>query len=425
MPIVELLRALAVAGPLASRAFVPLLVLAGIARWPEAVTWIPFCPSPPVTLPPGLEWLSSTWALAGLAALSALELWADKDPDAREALDLVAPVLKAAAAVAAALMVLDPASTEALRSLAGDAPAGAGLGLGAGAGAGGVGLAALARPIAIALSAGLLTWMLNRWRTGLLEHVRHAGDDIGVSRLTSWAEDAWALGGIVLLIAAPLLAIVAALILGGALWLAQRAADAHAESRRVPCPACGTRARPEATSCVACRTPLAPSSPASSAAWPDRWPDAVLGRSPGAHALDLLARGRCPSCAETRPPAEILSDLPHACGWPGGEWRLPLRNHVRRRALRLMVPALLMGLVPIVGPAAGLVLGRLRVAAPLRRYLPASARFRARWTFRLIAIVLLVGAAIPLVSAIASALLVAVQEWIWGRAFDRAGAGNR
>src|SRR5690348_10360307 len=159
MSFVVALRALAVAGPLSSRAFLPLFVLAAIARWPEAITWVPLCPDPPVVLPHALEWMASGWGLTLLGVLALLEVSADKDPDARRALELVTPVLKTGAALVAAVLVLDPESARALRVLAHADVATAGVGGATWAGA-------------LVLAAGTITFLLQRWRALMLEHVR-------------------------------------------------------------------------------------------------------------------------------------------------------------------------------------------------------------------------------------------------------------
>jgi hypothetical protein len=167
-----------------------------------------------------------------------------------------------------------------------------------------------------------------------------------------------------------------------------------------------------------------PSAEPTSKAWPDRWPDLGSAIPPFERGLDLVGQGRCPGCAERRPSAEILAGMPCSCGWPDGDertpgedWRRDLLRHVERRATRTMLPVAMMSVVPIAGAATALVVARMRISAPLRRWLPLTSRLRARWTTRLLVGLLLLASGIPIVSVLAGPLIVAVTWRTWSRAF--------
>ena len=183
-------------------------------------------------------------------------------------------------------------------------------------------------------------------------------------------------------------------------------------------------ALPEAQACAGCTMALAPLAEPSSRAWPDRWPDLVAGTSVEVRGRELLARGRCPACAERRPVAELLSGLSCACGWPehhagitSEEWRRDLLVHVERRAKRLMLVTAILGIVPVAGAATAIVLARMRVASPLRRWLPVTQRMMTRWKTRVIVGLLLLLSGIPLVSVLVGPLIVAITWRTWSRAF--------
>ena len=84
MSFVAALQALTATGAFAARAFLPLFLLGLIARFPELITWLPFCPDPPLVLPATLAFMSSTWCLLLLGLLALDEIQADKHPDVRD-----------------------------------------------------------------------------------------------------------------------------------------------------------------------------------------------------------------------------------------------------------------------------------------------------------------------------------------------------
>ena len=171
-------------------------------------------------------------------------------------------------------------------------------------------------------------------------------------------------------------------------------------------------------------TALTPIAEPSSRAWPDRWPDLFAKESGSRRGMELLARGRCPACAERRPVAELLSNLACSCGWPehqpnltSDDWRRDLLFHVERRAHRLLLVTAILGLVPVAGAATAIVLSRMRIASPLRRWLPVTQRMFTRWTTRLLIAALLVFSWIPLVSVLVGPLIVAITWRNWSQPF--------
>lgn len=411
MSFVAALQALVATGAFAARAFLPLFCLALVARFPGIVTWIPTCPDPPVILPASLAWLASPWCLVVLGVLSLAEGLADKDPDLRDVLAIIEGPVKALAAVVAALALTGTDEGALIGHVAGSSLAGDAGRLHAGA-------------LVVTGLAGFLSFALARWRRAGFEQLHDVADDIGLSRPLSWLEDAWVLMGLLLVLIAPLIALLGALALFGVVLVGRRALEARAEARRAPCPACRRPALPTAQACAGCSLALAPSAEPTSRAWPDRWPDAGREPSRSERGLELLGRGRCPACAERRPSAEILAGLPCSCGWPeagedipGDAWRRELLHHVERRATRMMLPVAILCLVPIAGAATAIVVARMRISAPLRRWLPVTARLRARWTTRLLTILLLLASGIPLISVLAGPLIVAVTWRAWSRAF--------
>ena len=410
MSIIAALQALSTSGAFASRAFLPLLLLGSVARWPQLVSWIPLVPDRPIVLSQNLAWLSSPWCLGVLAVLTILEALAERDSDARQVLQEIDAPLKGIVAFVTAFALVDPDTATILRRVAELPVVAAGV--------------SISDPrtilaLGFALCVGALTFALAWWRSMVFRDARDVADDFGLGKPVAWIEEAWSAGSVLLAILAPVIAVVvaAAGLLG--LRLGQLALERAAERGRRACPSCGSGVLPAAVACPSCGADVAPSAPAAGRAWPDR----LFVRSDD-RAVELLGRGRCPACAERRPPADLLAHRAHPCGWPGRSeadraWTGDLLAAVSARVAPLALAAGLLGLLPVAGTVAALVMARARIGAPLRRFLPPGARLRARWTVRLIAIPLLLGSGIPVISAACAAGLVALSGAAWTSAFRR------
>ncbi len=411
MSVFGALQALALTGAFASRAFLPLFVVALLARFPDAIAWLPLVPDRLVSLDPRLAWLVSDWCLASLGILALLEAVAERDQDIRAFLAEVDPFLKGAVSFIAAFGLLDPASAQILRTVTGLEVLAAG-----GWAADGATMLA----VVLAGLAGILTFSLAFWRNLVFREAREVADDLGAGRLITWLEEAWSFSAVLLALIAPVVAILlaaAALVL---LRLVQTALERARDRSRVACPACATPALPEATACPGCAGVLAPTAPAGSAAWPDAW----MGDAEDERPWVLLARGRCPACAERRDPADLLAARPHPCGWPRraeeAAWHEPFVARVQARGAPLALAAAGLGLFPVAGSVAALVLARMRLALPLRQYVPRGQRFRTRWVNRLVAMPLLLASGVPVASAGCAALLVVIASRTWPAAFRAA-----
>jgi len=413
------LQGLAGAGVFASRAFLPLFIVALVARFPELVSWAPLVPEQPVALSDRMGWLVADWCLITLGLLAVAEIRFDKSPEIRELLSGVDPWVKGAVAFTATFGLLDGEAASLLDQLASSAalliPRGG-----------------VALVLGASLAVGVAVVFAARLRGRMLEHVAAADPDggLGLMRFTSMVEDFWAAGGILLVLLAPAVAAVLALLLLAVVAWADRRLERRAEARRRPCVSCGELLRAESAACAQCGTPREPDETPSSRAWPDRWLPAA---EPAAdRALQLLAQGRCPACAERRDPRSLLSNQTHGCRWPavtdqagglGVDWTTHLDAHLGRRAAHLAAFAFLLGLLPVVGAIAALVLGRLRIAVPYRRYLTFGGRLGSRWLARAMTVLLVLLSGVPVVSAIAAPGLVLVQLVAYRRAFRRAVRG--
>lgn len=398
MSVFAALQAFSASGAFASRAFLPLFLVGAIARWPRLVNWIPLVPDRPVVLSEQLAWLASPWCLVALAILALLEAHAERDPDARRLLQEIDAPIKGIVAFLAAFALLDAESVRVLRTL------GAGFDV------------PDAATLVAALACGALTFGLAWWRSLVLREARDVADDLGLTKPVAWLEEAWSATGILFALLAPLLAIVLALAGFALLRLVQHGIERADDARRLPCGACRHPCLPDAAACASCGAALAPRGNGTGLPWPDR----IV--APASREAELLGRGRCPSCAERRDSASLLAMTPHACGWPraagDAAWPGDLLASVRARIAPLALMSAALGLLPIAGSAAALVLCRARIAAPLRRHLGTGRRLRTQWIVRLASVPLLLGSGIPLVSAACAAGLVALSGACWSRAFE-------
>ena len=112
------LQGLAGAGVFASRAFLPLFIVALVARFPELVAWLPLAPEQPVALSDRMAWLATDWCLITLGLLAIAEIRFDKSPEIRELLSGVDPWVKGAVAFAGTFGLLDGEAASLLDELA-------------------------------------------------------------------------------------------------------------------------------------------------------------------------------------------------------------------------------------------------------------------------------------------------------------------
>ena len=378
--------ALGASGPLASRAFLPLLLVLLLVRYP----WLlpEFLGARPIQLPAGMEWIGSDWTLAAVAVLAVVEVLADKSPEIKELNEQVMLWVRSVVAVLVALTVL-PGDTARL------IPA--------------VQQAGLGGPLVLALAAGALTWYLCRVRARLLALVRELDDDgsLGLHRLISWLEDLWSGLGLLLVIVFPLAALLLTAALFLAVWLVQRALQGRQDARRAPCPGCGEAALPEASRCKGCHAELEPREVLGWGLTSASAGGALDAAARQAHTQRQVARRRCPLCGERAPLQQLIGDGCAQCGGtlsadqhPG--WYQAYLDAATRRGWALLAPLALASLLPVVGFAVTVVATKLVVVQPLRVALSRPQLLALRWGLRLLTLLLLIPANLPLVSLLAA-----------------------
>lgn len=381
-------------GLFASRAFLPAFAAALIMRFGPA--WglddVGMLKALGVTGTP--TWFTSDLSLLILGLLAGLEIAATKNPDARALLN---EVDKYAKPVMAALTLFGVAS-------AGDAAFAEGL-------IGGnlwIHSLALAPVLAIGLTwssaaaaicaAGTFAIATTRAYVVGLFIDADEDDDAGLQKLLSWAEDIWAMFGLFFFILFPLVMLVLIGLVTGFIMLLGWWARRREEASKVPCERCGEPMYRCAMACGNCRTPnenicdiglLGQSNcddPADASTQPYR----------------LAEAKRCPTCAvklQERRPRQACEN----CGDDPFADPAFTRAYVDRISARLPWVLLLcagLGLIWIVGVIPAVIVYRMALVAPLRRYVPRGRNLAMKWSLRLVFFVLLATQLIPGIGAV-------------------------
>jgi hypothetical protein len=82
------------------------------------------------------------------------------------------------------------------------------------------------------------------------------------------------------------------------------------------------------------------------------------------------------------------------------------------------VACLLLGLIPILGVIPAVILYRLAIVAPLRRYLPRGDNFLLRWGIRMVSLVLIALQWVPILGGLLLPILALVNYGPYRRVFQ-------
>jgi hypothetical protein len=273
-------------------------------------------------------------------------------------------------------------------------------------------------PYLAALAVGAGTFLAARTRGTVLGPLVEADSDdaLGLQRLIRFVEDVWGSLGMLLLIVLPLLALAAFVVALILLVLARRHVERREEAAKVPCSACGALIHATACACPRCKAPLAE-------------PRAVgiLGGTKAApadrtvHPLRLAAAGRCPVCA-SRLGRTLPGQACAECGSPllaDPRFARQYLDFIDRRVPLVCAACLLLGLIPILGVIPAVIVYRLEIVGPLRRYLPRRTNFLLRWGIRLLSLVLIALQWVPILGGLLLPILALVNYGPYRRAFQK------
>ena len=348
------------------------------------------------TLAAAPPWFTHDVTLIALAVAAVAEAVAERNPDLRAFFaEFEAPV-KGLVALAISLGLLDAQSA----SIA--APV---LGVTAGA----------AIPTAGAAAVGGVTWGLASVRRALLRPLEDLDmdDALGLRGIVGLVEEGTVVGGLAMLIVAPMAAAVALTAAAMGVSALRAWSAGREEAARVSCGSCGARHHASAVVCPGCGE-----------AHPSPRKVGFLGASTDApapeaalHSHALLMRRRCPQCA-SRLVGRAMSARCPECERTAFANEEALATYVAGLHTRLGVTLgalAVMSFIPVLGMIPALILIRLSVVAPLRSYTPALAGVAARWGDRITTLVLLLLQPVPILGA-AMMPLIGWKSWALHRA---------
>lgn len=395
MTVAALIHVFASAPLFASRAFLTALISALVFRFGPLVPWIQDTEMI-ATLAAAPPWFIHDITLISLATLAVVEAIAERSPDLRALFGEFEALIKGMVALAITFGLLDSQSAAIAAPVLGVT-------------------ATTATAAAGAAVAGVGTWGLASVRRGLLRPLDDldSDDTLGIRSVVTLIEEGSVMGGLALLIIAPMAAVIAITITAMAVSGLRAYATSKEEQAKVECSACATRHHASALVCPGCAA--ATTSPRSVGAFGQ----AKSASAPPAaqHRHALLTRRRCPRCA-TRLIGRAMDARCPGCESSAFADVHALSTYVEGLHGRLSITlAALAGMsfIPVVGMIPALILIRLTVIAPLRAYTPVLAGAAARWGDRISTLILLLLQPIPILGA-AMMPLIGWKSWALHRA---------
>ena len=235
--VATLIQGVGSVGFFASRAFMPAFATALFLR---------FGPDVPGLNEVGLfehvtdvpTWFTSDLCLIVLGLLSALELAANKSPEARQLLQEIDQYIKPAMAALTFMGVASASDAAFVEQIA---------------------LHAGFFDLVPALILALAVFFFSVTRSQVLSVVTDADpdDDASVQGLFSWAEDVWSIFGPLLLILFPLLMLLLIGIVAAVMMLLRKWAELREERSKHACSNCGEPTYGTAMACAKCKTAVA------------------------------------------------------------------------------------------------------------------------------------------------------------------------
>ena len=395
------LQGLGSVGVFASRAFLPAFVTALMLRFGPQVPWmahaglIPHVQGIPT-------WFTSDAALVVLGLLSAVELAAERSPEAKALLDEVHGYLKAGMAALTYLGVLNATERAAVGQVTRQAD-----------------LFEFVPVMVVAAG----TFFATQVRGTIVRPLVDADedDDLGLQKLLRWAGDLWGTLGTVALIVFPLLTIAVFGLTILILVLIERRVESRGDRTKVPCAHCGQLIHAGALACPFCRAPVeepravgllgqAQETPTNTASLPYR----------------LVAVKRCPVCA-TRFDRRGVKQTCGACGhrlMDDPDFARAYIAFIDRRVPLACLVCFLLGLIPVLGVIPGVIYYRLTIVAPFRRYLPTGQRWLLRWGVRLAVVILVAFQWVPVAGGLAVPSMALISYAAYRTAYRKLALGT-
>jgi Zn finger protein HypA/HybF involved in hydrogenase expression len=394
------LHGLGSVGVFASRAFLPAFVTALMLRFRPHAPWlahaglIPHIRDVPT-------WFTSDAALIILGVLAALELVAERFPEAKGVLDEVHDYVKTGMAVLTYLGVLDATDRAAAEQVINQAGVVDWL---------------------PALVVGFGVYLATQVRGAVLGPLTEAdeGDEMGLQRLVRWVEDLWAGLGPMALVLFPLLTVAAFGLAALILVVVERRLESRGERAKITCLNCGEPIHASAPACPHCHAPVKEPRDIGLLGQPKDRP-----ADPRSLPYRLVAVKRCPVCA-SRLGWRAVKQTCGSCGHRLMDDPRAARDYIAtidRRVPWVLIVCFLVGLIPVLGVIPGVIYYRLSIVAPFRRYIPPGRGIVLRWVVRLAVLVLVAFQWVPVAGGLAVPSMALINYVAYRSAYRKLALG--
>lgn len=341
------------------------------------------------------SWFTSTPALIILGILACMEVGANKQPELREVLSFIDRYFKPVMAGLTYLGIVSTADAAFLDSTYQAAPQDAGV-------------------LSVMLMAGVIvtTWVgagLKNAAVGALSDL-DPDDSLGLMRAISFVGDAWVVVGAVLLVLLPIVVALLAFVMFGVIAYLRRRADKRDEASKRACVECGERVYACAPSCPSCK---AEQPNVQDVGWLGSCVERAAHMED--HAEHLLAVGRCPVCATRIGRGDVEDGCP-SCSFNPLLDAAMVKEFDRYMHLRLVSTLIvcgLVGLIPILGFAVAIVIYKLQLVGPYRRYIGRGSGMMARWGLRALLVVAVFLQLVPGPNALVVAGMAFISYWVY------------
>ncbi|MCZ6673146.1 MAG: DUF4126 family protein [Verrucomicrobia bacterium] len=398
MDLNTLIYGLGISGLFASRAFIPAFISSFMLRYGE---YFPILKDIDFLQKVGggePSWFTNGYVITALGVLSILEIGATKIPEAEEALESVNKYLKTGMVAATYFGFMSTADKGFIEGNLMVMQAGF--------------MSGIWGTISTAN-----TYLFASLRSSILEVLFEADqdDDLGLRKLISWAEDGWAVIGFFWLIIYPIVVLIILGVIFGSAFLLKKHYDRKEEKSKIDCGECEATNYPSATECHSCHAPVA--SPVKVGLFGQSKSDPA--EDVAKHKLRLAEKKRCPACA-----TRLSERNPHqtcdTCGHELFKNSTIAKDYLGMVAGRLplvLIISLGLSFIPFLGLVIGVIIYRIQLVAPFRRYIPLHRSLFIKWMIRLLFFVLIAVQLIPGVGGIVVPIMAIISYMAYRGSF--------
>lgn len=405
----QLLAAFGIVLPATSRAFLPAflaaLYLRSLAILGEGTQLATVAEVARAEAP----WFTADVTIVILGLLALGEMALTKSPEAEAIVRQLDPLVKPAAAALTTFGILSATDAEIVHAMD------AGLRMRE--------ASAMPWELLLALGSAALVFGAVWLRMELLELLDEMELD-GVAKVFSWGEEVWVLLAMVLFALVPLVLLVLSAAILACVAVLEAWLERRARRLQRPCARCEAPRWPHGLACPRCGAEDPSPRAMSIFGLPKEAPADDPETQPGR----LLAKGRCPRCAE-RLARGVVTQRCDACDHEVFGTEAAIEAFCERTGGRAEGAVLLIclgfGLIPVVGVIPAVLVYRRKLVAPYRRFLPRWQSLGLRWVARLGSFVLTLLQMVPFAGMLSLPAMAWLNHRLYRAAFRRAAHAER